>query len=665
MSSSSSSSSSRVKTCECGAATTLVCSRCQQQSYCSRECQRGHWPAHKLDCFSPEIRANQSSLESGVKALIEQYGEPNMVFDDDGDDDGTESISKSLSSFSSSSASSSLKSSSLSSASGSRSSGGGGGGVGGGSAGGGRGGGRGNGRGVGGGSAGGGVCGGGGRGDGLDGRAVVGQKRGRDDDDADDDDAQMELWLKRASTRDRIAAAQDAVDRLQSELDDSATGVSVREIAANEAEIQIKTQIDNIAFAAERVQKLDVIMQSVKHTQELMMDRLLTQSASFHFPNLAQSVGVAAQYAQCAFNEHEGTVEQLKDELDKAGHERDVCEHNLNAAKTRHVAIRDRFRAADRELDIAHAAAAEAQHNLDQFLAVKDAAIRRSLDEAATKKVAEEAKVAAARRAREAAAKLTATVAAKVAAKVAEKVAAQSVRDQAQVAAARRAREAAAAKRVADEAQRARDEAVAQRIRDEAQRMRDQAQVAAAQRAREAAATKVMEDIAAKHQREKEEEEEEEEEDSDDEDSEDEESEDDDRRPKSSKWTPVSAVVLRSAVTPRRAPAAASAGGASAGGAVGGGCSSKDTPVRASAAGGGATERAKRECCIAPCDHDGDPQEHGVDAVWAELGCGNSHWMHHLCYTAWEQSCLEDNKEFTCPMCRKPLRRGNTIHIHC
>ena len=60
--------------CEsCGRQSSLYCSRCKIVRYCSRDCQRASWPIHKIDCKTPEARANQAELASGMRALLAEY----------------------------------------------------------------------------------------------------------------------------------------------------------------------------------------------------------------------------------------------------------------------------------------------------------------------------------------------------------------------------------------------------------------------------------------------------------------------------------------------------------------------------------------------------------------------------------------------------------------
>jgi len=55
---------------ECGAdSARLFCGRCQQQYYCSDECQLEHWTAHKPDCVPVEEQDRRKKLgEMMVKA---------------------------------------------------------------------------------------------------------------------------------------------------------------------------------------------------------------------------------------------------------------------------------------------------------------------------------------------------------------------------------------------------------------------------------------------------------------------------------------------------------------------------------------------------------------------------------------------------------------------
>ena len=45
-----------------GAKAFSKCGRCQTMHYCSRACQRSHWPAHKPDCFSRDERKAQRQV---------------------------------------------------------------------------------------------------------------------------------------------------------------------------------------------------------------------------------------------------------------------------------------------------------------------------------------------------------------------------------------------------------------------------------------------------------------------------------------------------------------------------------------------------------------------------------------------------------------------------
>ena len=59
----------------CAAPATLRCSRCQRAWFCGAACQKSAWPAHRLDCLSPQAAAQQAELTQGMKALLEEYGE--------------------------------------------------------------------------------------------------------------------------------------------------------------------------------------------------------------------------------------------------------------------------------------------------------------------------------------------------------------------------------------------------------------------------------------------------------------------------------------------------------------------------------------------------------------------------------------------------------------
>lgn len=51
----------------CGAAAQFMCSSCQLNSpvrYCSRECQRQHWPEHQLTCQGAVRRTPQNLSEN-------------------------------------------------------------------------------------------------------------------------------------------------------------------------------------------------------------------------------------------------------------------------------------------------------------------------------------------------------------------------------------------------------------------------------------------------------------------------------------------------------------------------------------------------------------------------------------------------------------------------
>jgi uncharacterized protein YaiE (UPF0345 family) len=48
---------------ECGAESSLVCSRCRAAAYCGAACQRAAWAQHKLPCESAALAKLQGTLE--------------------------------------------------------------------------------------------------------------------------------------------------------------------------------------------------------------------------------------------------------------------------------------------------------------------------------------------------------------------------------------------------------------------------------------------------------------------------------------------------------------------------------------------------------------------------------------------------------------------------
>lgn len=62
----------------CGREATLNCSRCSKQKYCSRDCQKGHWPMHRKICTPKKKTASSNETPSGRTASvnISQTGVP-------------------------------------------------------------------------------------------------------------------------------------------------------------------------------------------------------------------------------------------------------------------------------------------------------------------------------------------------------------------------------------------------------------------------------------------------------------------------------------------------------------------------------------------------------------------------------------------------------------
>lgn len=48
---------------------TKTCSRCKIVSYCSRECQKKHWKAHKMECMSPQEAKVVDKMEEDQHTL--------------------------------------------------------------------------------------------------------------------------------------------------------------------------------------------------------------------------------------------------------------------------------------------------------------------------------------------------------------------------------------------------------------------------------------------------------------------------------------------------------------------------------------------------------------------------------------------------------------------
>jgi len=43
----------------------LKCGKCKEMSYCSKECQKGHWAKHKATCKKPEKRQEEEQARAG------------------------------------------------------------------------------------------------------------------------------------------------------------------------------------------------------------------------------------------------------------------------------------------------------------------------------------------------------------------------------------------------------------------------------------------------------------------------------------------------------------------------------------------------------------------------------------------------------------------------
>jgi hypothetical protein len=72
----------------CGKPNAFLCTRCFAARFCGRECQRAAWPAHKLECVTPEVRCRQQQLSKEMKRLLESFGDVPLNFDEDGDGGG-------------------------------------------------------------------------------------------------------------------------------------------------------------------------------------------------------------------------------------------------------------------------------------------------------------------------------------------------------------------------------------------------------------------------------------------------------------------------------------------------------------------------------------------------------------------------------------------------
>jgi hypothetical protein len=56
--------------CPCGQPAKQFCGRCKKQGYCSKDCQKAHWPAHKTECRKPDVA--KGSIATVSLAAAEQ-----------------------------------------------------------------------------------------------------------------------------------------------------------------------------------------------------------------------------------------------------------------------------------------------------------------------------------------------------------------------------------------------------------------------------------------------------------------------------------------------------------------------------------------------------------------------------------------------------------------